>query len=53
MGIEPTTEAWEAAILPLNYACTAKGIIPQVSVVCKRNFQIAEKLHQGIPLAAS
>ena len=21
MGIEPTTEAWEAAILPLNYAC--------------------------------
>ena len=21
MGIEPTTTAWEAAILPLNYTC--------------------------------
>jgi hypothetical protein len=23
MGIEPTSEAWEASILPLNYARTA------------------------------
>lgn len=21
MGIEPTTSAWEADVLPLNYAC--------------------------------
>ena len=23
MGIEPTTSAWEADVLPLNYACTS------------------------------
>ena len=28
MGIEPTPEAWEASILPLNYGCSvAAGII--------------------------
>ena len=21
MGVEPTSEAWEASILPINYAC--------------------------------
>ena len=27
MGIEPTLEAWEAAVLPLNYARTGKPLI--------------------------
>jgi hypothetical protein len=27
MGIEPTSEAWEASILPLNYA-RAASIVP-------------------------
>ena len=27
MGIEPTSEAWEASILPLNYARSAKAIL--------------------------
>ncbi len=26
MGIEPTLEAWEAAVLPLNY--TRSGVVP-------------------------
>lgn len=29
MGIEPTSAAWEAAILPLNYARKRSGIILQ------------------------
>lgn len=28
MGVEPTTQAWEACILPLNYTCIGI-IIPQ------------------------
>ena len=27
MGIEPTLEAWEAAVLPLNY--TRPGVVPR------------------------
>jgi hypothetical protein len=27
MGIEPTSEAWEASILPLNYARSARGTL--------------------------
>ena len=27
MGIEPTLEAWEAAVLPLNY--TRVGVVPR------------------------
>ena len=27
MGIEPTLEAWEAAVLPLNY--TRSGVVPR------------------------
>ena len=27
MGIEPTLEAWEAAVLPLNYARIANSLI--------------------------
>lgn len=28
MGIEPTLEAWEAAVLPLNY--TRVGVVPRL-----------------------
>ncbi len=28
MGIEPTSEAWEAPVLPLNYVERAMGIEP-------------------------
>ena len=27
MGIEPTSEAWEASILPLNYARSASKVL--------------------------
>ncbi len=28
MGIEPTSKAWEALVLPLNYTRISVGIIP-------------------------
>ncbi len=31
MGIEPTSEAWEASILPLNYARS----VPSASIIQK------------------
>ena len=31
MGIEPTSRAWEAPILPLNYARSVKTIAQQIS----------------------
>ena len=33
-GIEPSTAAWEAAVLPLNYICrTYRDILPQSAVI--------------------
>ena len=36
MGIEPTSEAWEASILPLNYARISDGFI---LALCRRMMQ--------------
>ena len=34
MGIEPTTSAWEADVLPLNYTCI-NPIVPRNSLIVK------------------
>lgn len=39
MGIEPTLEAWEAAVLPLNY--TRVGVVP-------RRIGAAEGVHYSV-----
>ena len=31
MGIEPTSKAWEALILPMNYTCTLLFSLPIIS----------------------
>ena len=36
MGIEPTSKAWEALILPMNYA--RLKIIVEVNLKCLRDF---------------
>ena len=44
MGIEPTSQAWEARILPMNYTCDCVGIIPDGFSNCKGNF-VTVKMH--------
>ena len=36
MGIEPTFSAWEADVLPLNYARELKCLTPPLYKLCRR-----------------
>lgn len=36
MGIEPTFSAWEADVLPLNYAREMKCLTPPLYKLCRR-----------------
>ena len=36
MGIEPTSKAWEALILPMNYTCDFRNIVTYFGFKCKR-----------------
>ena len=38
MGIEPTSRAWEARILPMNYARKNSLSIASLLLVCKGEF---------------
>ena len=38
MGIEPTSKAWEAFILPMNYARVGTPIVASGRGICNRNF---------------
>lgn len=33
-GVEPATTAWEAIVLPLNYACITVLIVPHIGYKC-------------------
>jgi hypothetical protein len=44
MGIEPTSEAWEAPILPLNYARSLFPILPR-NLLSVQRFQSLTRLH--------
>ncbi len=50
MGIEPTTSAWEADVLPLNYACTCKCSTIIVRLGPKRQAP-GEKLQKNSPFS--
>ena len=44
MGIEPTYEAWEAAVLPLNYTRGPVRILPFTPVVSRQRFSSLGRL---------
>ncbi len=47
MGVEPTSEAWEASILPMNYSrifICARISLTQTNIKIKRNFADTQKI---------
>ena len=46
MGIEPTLSAWEAEVLPLNYARAGKGILNEVSPGDKLMYSVREEAYR-------
>ena len=47
MGIEPTFSAWEADVLPLNYARELKCLTPPLYKLCRR----VARFHPGSRLS--
>ena len=53
MGIEPTSEAWEASILPMNYARASLKDGPSLAEVCTRLASRDAPGHRGTPMLAA
>ncbi len=50
MGVEPTSEAWEASILPMNYSrafVCANISLPQTNIKIKRKIDNGQKKIQS------
>ena len=53
MGIEPTFSAWEADVLPLNYARELKCLTPPLYKLCRRVARFGPGSRLGAAAAAA
>ena len=53
MGIEPTSTAWEAVVLPMNYICNTRIIITKTADELYPRILFTDVLYQNMPEKSS